>query len=301
MIQIEWLNNNSIKTDKLKKPKKITGTRLAAILGKNPWNTPFAVWADMTHVYEEPFIGIKYTNAGNVIEPKQAEYVKQLGFSNIKSPIDIYGENYFEQTYGDFFPNDQIFGGMWDYINVIDGVTQAVFEMKTTKNVSAWNNGPPEYYKLQSALYAYLLRVDTIYIVVSFLQEKDYDAPELFIPTIENTRIYKFSLHDDFFNFEGNCIIPAINWYQKYIATNISPQYTSKDSKIINSLKSINIRNHLLNKYPNAVLLDDKFDSAIIGYSQTGNIIYSGKKLQNLHCDITIGDNPIVLYEIEME
>lgn len=299
MIQIEWLNNNSIKTDKFKKSKKITGTRLAAILGKNPWNTPFAVWADMTHVYEEPFVGTKYTNAGNVIEPKQAEYLKQIGFSSIKSPVDIYGENYFEQTYGDFFPNDQIFGGMWDYINVIDGVTQAVFEMKTTKNVSAWNNGPPEYYKLQSALYAYLLRVDTIYIVVSFLQEKDYDAPDLFIPTTENTRIYKFSLHDDFFNFEGNCIIPAINWYQKYIATNISPQYTSKDSKIINSLKSINIRNQLLDKYPNAILLDSKYDSAIIGYSQTGDIIYSGKKLQSMSYVINNFNKPIILYEIE--
>ena len=39
-----------------------------------------------------------------------------------------------------------------------------------------------------------------------------------------------------------------------------------------------------------------KSNSINSGYFQTGDIIYSGKKLQNLHCDIPIDDNPIVLY-----
>ena len=74
---MEWINGNKIKVDIPKRPKKITGTRFAAIMGLNKWNTPFKTWCEITRTYEEPFEDTIYTIAGKAIEPKQAEYMKQ--------------------------------------------------------------------------------------------------------------------------------------------------------------------------------------------------------------------------------
>ena len=43
MPDIKWVGNH-IEVAPPKKPKKITGTRLAAIFGLNKWNTPFKTW-----------------------------------------------------------------------------------------------------------------------------------------------------------------------------------------------------------------------------------------------------------------
>ena len=40
---MEWINGNKIKVDIPKRPKKITGTRFAAIMGLNKWNTPLFI------------------------------------------------------------------------------------------------------------------------------------------------------------------------------------------------------------------------------------------------------------------
>lgn len=37
------------------KQKKITGTRLATILGLNKFNSPFSAWAEMTGLYKPVF------------------------------------------------------------------------------------------------------------------------------------------------------------------------------------------------------------------------------------------------------
>ena len=37
---MEWLDDNKIQIIPPKRPKKLTGTRFATILGLNPWSTP---------------------------------------------------------------------------------------------------------------------------------------------------------------------------------------------------------------------------------------------------------------------
>lgn len=104
---MEWLDTNQLKIVPPKKPKKITGTRFAAIMGKNTWNTPFKTWCEITRTYEEPFEDTVYTIAGKTIEPKQAEYMRRAYFmTGMKTPTDIFGENYFKRTFGDFFKDD---------------------------------------------------------------------------------------------------------------------------------------------------------------------------------------------------
>ena len=46
---MEWLDNK-IQIVPPKRPKKLTATRFATILGLNPWSTPFEVSVSYTHL-----------------------------------------------------------------------------------------------------------------------------------------------------------------------------------------------------------------------------------------------------------
>ena len=83
-------NDTTIIVDPPKKPKKITGTRFATVMGLNPWSTPFEIWCAVTKTYEKPFEDTIYTIAGKTIEPKQAEYMKKAyAMNNLVTPERI--------------------------------------------------------------------------------------------------------------------------------------------------------------------------------------------------------------------
>ena len=237
---MEWLDSNRIKITPPKKPKKITGTRFAAIMGKNKWNTPFKAWCEITRTYEEPFEDTVYTVAGKIIEPKQAEYMRKAYFmTGLKTPTDLFGENYFKKTYGDFFKENRIFGGMWDYLLYDEnGKISTVLEMKTTKRSEDWENDIPEYYALQAALYAYLLGVDSVMMVASFLEDDDYKNPDAFVPSAENTIVRPFRVSERYPDFE-NLIRDAEMWWKKHVGGGISPAYDEKkDADILRALRT---------------------------------------------------------------
>lgn len=236
---MEWLTNQ-IKIDPPKRPKKITGTRFASILGKNVWNTPFKTWCEITRTYKEPFVDTIYTIAGKVIEPKQAEYVRRAYFmAGLKTPTDIFGENYFKKTFGDFFSKTPIFGGMWDYLLYDEkGNPHTVLEMKTTKRAEDWEDDVPEYYALQAALYAYLLGVDNVTMVVSFLEDEDYNTPELFVPSSKNTIVIPFKVSERYPNFD-RLIEKATKWWNDYVLGGVSPTFDEKkDAGILKELRT---------------------------------------------------------------
>ena len=240
---MKWNNNNTITIDPPARTKKITGTRLAAVLGLNDWVTPFKAWCAMTKTYEEPFTDTIYTNAGKIIEPKQAAYMQEVYFwKKVVSPTDVYGEDYFQKTYGDFFPKDPYFGGMWDYLLAdTEGNVEAVFEMKTTKRSEDWVDDVPEYYALQGALYAKLLKVDDVCMVCTILEEKDYQHPEDFKVTPENTFMKHFKVSERYPKFEM-ILAKAQKWYDDHVKTGISPEYDeSKDADILKILRSNNL------------------------------------------------------------
>lgn len=232
---IRWNIDNTISLSTVPKTfKKITGTKFAAILGKNPYCTDFEIWCDLTRVYSKSIEPTIYTNAGILIEPRQADYCKNnLGMSNLITPSQIYGENYFKNLKGNFF-SDPIFGGMWDYLLVDRSANPlTVLEMKTTKNVDSWKDDIPEYYALQAALYAYLLKVDEVLMVVSFLLRDDYKILELYTPTIKNTRIIPFKLSERYPQFKEQYIDRVIEWYYTYVVSLSSPMYDLDKDKFI--------------------------------------------------------------------
>lgn len=261
---MEWLETNQLKIVPPKKPKKITGTRFAAIMGKNTWNTPFKTWCEITRTYEEPFEDTIYTIAGKVIEPKQAEYMRRAYFmTGLKTPTDIFGENYFKKTFGDFFKDEPIFGGMWDYLLYgEDGKPTTVLEMKTTKRSEDWENDIPEYYALQAALYAYLLGVDSVIMVASFLEDKDYKAPEAFVPSTKNTIIIPFKVSERYPDFD-KLIKKAEKWWKFCVIGGVSPTFDEKrDADILKVLRTntLNPETDIENVMEEAEALQEEID-----------------------------------------
>ena len=239
---MEWLESRQLKIAPPKRTKKITGTRFATILGLNPWSTPFEMWLAITKTYEIPFEDTIYTKAGKAIEPKQAEYMKKSYGMDIITPTDRYGEDYFKSTWGDFFPESKHLGGMWDYLGVDEnGVVDTVLEMKTTKRIEDWQNDAPEYYALQAALYAYLLGVDNVIMVASFLEEKDYADPTKYTPNIKNTITVEFKVSERYPNCAEK-IKFVENWWAEYVDSGISPVYDEKkDAELLAALRTHNL------------------------------------------------------------
>lgn len=239
---MKWLDSKQIQITPPKRTKKVTGTRFATILGLNPWSTPFEMWCAITKTYEKPFEDTIYTIAGKTIEPKQAEYMKKSYGMDLITPTDRYGQDYFNKTWGDFFPENPYFGGMWDYLGVDEnGTVDTVLEMKTTKRIEDWQNDAPEYYALQAALYAYLLGVDNVIMVASLLEEKDYEDPSKFVPNIKNTITVEFKVSERYPDFE-RMVAEVKSWWGEYVTGGISPVYDEKkDAEILAALRTHNL------------------------------------------------------------
>lgn len=246
---MRFLENNRIEVDPPKKPKKLTATRFATIMGLNAWSTPFSAWCEMTRTYEEPFKDSIYTVAGKIIEPKIGEYLKSRYFLDIQDPTDVYGQDYFKKTWGDFFPGETALGGMWDFLG-----DDFIVEVKTTKRAEDWIDidgkvEPPIYYKLQACLYAYLLGFDNVVMTCSFLEEKDYpidkgngefdtSPTEAFTPTVDNTVVIEFKVSEEFPTFKESYIDPALEFWNNHVLTGISPTFDEKkDADILKVLR----------------------------------------------------------------
>ena len=239
MSDITWVSNH-IEITPPKKTKKLTGTRFASIFGLNPWSTDFEIWCAVTKTWEAPFEDTIYTIAGKTIEPKQIEYMRNAyGMYNLKTPTDIYGADYFKKTWGDFFHSTPTLGGMWDSMLVDEnGKPVGVLEFKTTKRSEDWANDVPEYYALQAALYAYLLGVDDVIMVASFLEPSDYEYPENFVPSAKNTITVEFKVSERYPNF-GQLVAEAQAWWNEHVVTGISPEYDEKkDAEILKALRT---------------------------------------------------------------
>ena len=252
MKDIKW-NGTSIKTDVPAKPKKITGTHFPTILGVNPFSSPFEVWCRCTRTFEIPFEGNQYTNAGQIIEPKVFDFLrKSMGFGNrVVTPEDVYGKDHFKKTWGDFYPDTPIFGGMWDALIYDDnGKPECVVEIKTVRVdgrsgslEQRWKDGEaPHYQALQASLYAYLLGIDKVLMVAVTLSEKegDYEHPESVVPSYANENVYtdEFRVSERYPNFDMY-IEQATAWWKAYVLTGISPDFDEKkDAEILKALRT---------------------------------------------------------------
>ena len=252
MKDIKWVGNQ-IQIEPIKKNKKITGTHFPTVIGVNPFSTPFEVWCRCTRTYEIPFEGNKYTNAGQIIEPKVFDFLRtSVGFGKkLITPEDVYGKDHFKKTWGDFFPDKVIYGGMWDALIVNDeGKPEYVVEIKTVQVdgrsgslEDRWKDGEaPHYQALQASLYAYLLGIDKVLMVAVALEDKkgDYEHPEQVVPSYANGNVYidEFKVSERYPNFDIY-IEQAKAWWKTYVINGISPEFDEKkDSELLKALRT---------------------------------------------------------------
>lgn len=218
--------------------KKMTGTRFGKVLGLNHWSTPFQAWCEICKVAEPPFEGNKYTEAGQYIEPKLIQFARDTVSPYILTPEGWYGDN--KKRY-DFFPDNPIYGGMWDGLafetQVIDesdmSSAWAIVECKTTSRPQDWEYGVPDHYKAQALLYAVLVGCEHIIFPVAFLTPEDYDNPQDFECTDENTRIYEMDLSEPLGDFHNiyDAMAYANVWWGNHVDTLLSPECDPRKDK----------------------------------------------------------------------
>ena len=269
MKELKWNGSTAI-VEPPKKPKKITGTHFPTIIGSNPFSTDFEVWCRCTRTYEIPFEGNKYTNAGQIIEPKVFDFLRtSMGFGDrLVTPEDVYGKDHFKKTWGDFYPEHPFMGGMWDsLIKDENGNIEYVVEIKTVQVdgrsgslEDRWKDGEaPHYQALQASLYAYLLGVDKVLMVAVALEDKkgDYEHPEQVTPSYANGNVYidEFRVSERYPNFDMY-IEKATAWWNTHVLTGISPEFDEKkDAEILKALRTNSVD-------PNTVTISELFGKA---------------------------------------
>ena len=225
--------------------KKITGTRLAPVLGKGEFQTPFSVALDLAGVYRED-VKTKFVEAGNVLEPVIRTHLKKnissliplLNLPNdpkvtVEEPIPGNACGY------DHFHNEKIFGGLVDGYIIVDGKRNSILEIKTSGEREKWLDEDGEYtnvmeqYMLQASLYAELSNLERIVFVVGFPEEDDYDRPRFWIPNKDNTKIIvKEKLDMEPYMKE------ATEWYNEHMKKGQTPEWTDDDKELIKYLKA---------------------------------------------------------------
>lgn len=251
-------------TNNVSKFKKITGTRLSAILNKSSYNSPVKMWAQMVNIYSEPMDPM-YAEAGNIIEPKIHQWVCQ------KTGINFKQHNPFECKW-DVFSDNKIFGGIPDgepidengnYLYpshpILEIKTSSIDSFKFKKENGLFvllkdsNNHPivknkgekkqkwftndgniviPDEYKYQLGLYCFLRNTTKGIFAVAFLETDDYIKPQF--TNINNREIYlvDFKINIDIFKKE---IKEAEKWYEEHILKGISPELTKEDFEWFNA------------------------------------------------------------------
>ena len=237
-----WNYDDSKKKIIIEPPKqrlRITGHRMASVLGLNKYQSKFGAWAEITKLVRLPFEDNKYTLAGKAIEPKLIKYISNI-LPNTMSIEEYYGNNIERYRWNNFIDDSDIFGGIIDAVSTLNDkkTITAIVECKTSSKPQEWVNGNvPIEYLLQGAEYAKLKGLDRIVFICAFLQEEDYNHPEEFVPTDKNTIITIKKLSDIIVEIDGVlCNIDDVfriceDWWHNHIDTGVSPEFDEKLDK----------------------------------------------------------------------
>ena len=246
--------------DNLSHFKKITGGRIASILGLNKYVTPFRVWLSIVNLYKEE-MDVTLAHVGHTIEPKIRDFVSQQLNINFKS-YDPFAIKW------DVFKENKIFGGIPDGEPIDDNgnflydAGKPMLEIKTSsfdglvyKKIDGTlvlqkdENGFPiikekmakykswfdpktnelkinDEYAYQLALYLFLRKTNYGIFAICFLNLDDYKNPEKF--QINNHIIKLKEMYVDLEQF-GIIIEKVKKWYENYVVKGISPALTKED------------------------------------------------------------------------
>ena len=246
-------NKNIILSEPPKQKLRITGHRIASVLGLNDYQSEFGAWAEITKLVKLPFEDNKYTIFGKNVEPKLIDMAREK-FPNVMSIEEYYGINIDKYKWNNCVDDSNVFGGIIDAVATMNDkkTLTMIVECKSSSKPHLWSNSNvPVDYLLQGCLYSYLKGLDRVLFICCFPQDLDYNHPEQFVPNESNTIMTVKKIKDVRVEMKDGSILTfeeiikyCEDWWNKYIETGISPEFDEKKDKeyldIIRTSKPIN-------------------------------------------------------------
>jgi len=98
-----------------------------------------------------------------------------------------------------------------------------------------WTDGVPSHYAVQGLSYGALDHITKVFVPVAMLEPEDYDHPEDFVCTDDNTFLYE--LDTETWEHDGRSIKQIIGdaqgWWVDHVSGNNSPEFDEKADKAI--------------------------------------------------------------------
>lgn len=220
---------------------KITGTMIGAILGKSPFSSPFRVACDLLGVGREDLDGKSEVEIGKYLEPILIDYCAER-YSDIGAFVkaeEVFGKRSGDHSTWPSDWDDPLFAGHLDGVVVRDDGNY-VLEVKTTGNIEAWENGVPENYLLQVALYNHFMyQKDKAYVILGLVGDEDRKDITKWVSTDDNTMLFEVEMDPEAITEAMNAVT---EWYADYIAKDRTPdldQTNPRDMEFWSHLKAI--------------------------------------------------------------
>lgn len=229
--------------------RKITGTSIGALLGQNPYMTPFVASAKLLGLGDETGISDKpAVKTGIALESRIIDYMRvrrarngESGiFDTILSAEEVYAprEGDHESWKTDW--DDPVFGGHVDCICYVDGQPY-IGEVKTAKNLIAWSDGVPTHYLWQVYLYNHFITHQSkAYVMLGVVTDETYADPNTWVPSDENCILFEVDIPENV----GDVIEAVRNWYAKTTAKGLTAPWTDspKDRELLDWLRALSAK-----------------------------------------------------------
>lgn len=222
------LKDNCVETDGSVR-KKVTGTSMAGILGLSPFNTPFQQACALMGVCREDLSGKPAIEIGKALEEKIVEYLGErypeygmfVPAKDLKNEFKKERRSDYDTWVSDF--DDEIFGGHIDGKVIDEDLNEYILEIKTTSNARSWQDGVPEYYRLQVELYNHFLtKQDKAYVAVAIVDGVTMNNVSEWSPDDANIYLFQMPIDDEAFEKVLN---EVKTWYDEHIVKGVSPPY----------------------------------------------------------------------------
>lgn len=176
---------------------RISGTMMAGILGCSPWSSEFTVACELLGLGVEDISDKPAVRTGQALEGRIIEYAGKAhpDLGTFVPAEEIFGAR--EGAHADWAPDfeDEDFTGHVDGIVIGPDGRDCVLEIKTSANDKAWEDGVPEYYFWQVALYdRFVARRGFAYVVRGKVDQQAYADPESWEPSDDNVVMYRLEL-----------------------------------------------------------------------------------------------------------
>lgn len=199
--------------------KSLGGSDIAAIFGVSPWVTPYQLYLSKTNpIYQE-----QETNLAMEIGSELEKFIlekakKELGYLTLNTNKD------------QLFKKHPKYDFLTGNIDAITLDSKTIIEAKTAASNKDWQDGIPEYYKLQIAHYANIWDVDTV--IVALL-------------TLGRGKEIKYFTYRRDLEYEKKIEEKAVKWWQDCILGGNLPDCTPNDTSTY-SIDNIDIDSELV-------------------------------------------------------